>query len=499
MAEEMKLVAGWSKEVSPSLRDLFAVIFRQRRLLVASFILTFLCVFLYGLAEPQYKSEMKVLVRRGRVDPAIAPTPSQAELVHAEVSEEDLNSEVELLRDDEILRTVARNLRLNGRRMWLHPWDNEEERTARAAKRLQKQLRVEPVRKTSLVDVTYVDSDKDQPRNILRAITAAYLERHTQVRRPSGEATFFEHQVLEARQALEQAQLRAVKFSKENGVVSADYERDARLRQLSDVEADEQQSRVAVAAALERIRALQSQIEQLPERSVTLVKESDNPELMQKMKSQLLDLELSRTELLAKYEPTYRSVRDIDERIAETKSEIDKEEHSPIREQASDRDANHEWVKSELLRDDIELKGLRAHTAAEGELIQRYRASARLLGERAIQQQQLLDDMKEAEQKYLLYVNKREEARIGDALDQGGILNVAIAEQPTTPALPQWSALSFSAFGLLIGGVVSFGSAFANDYLSSAFRTPDEVVAYLGTPVLACLPSHGTRRLGESR
>ena len=44
------------------------------------------------------------------------------------------------------------------------------------------------------------------------------------------------------------------------------------------------------------------------------------------------------------------------------------------------------------------------------------------------------------EESYLLYVKKQEEARMDDALDERGIVNVAIAEHPVAPALPVWSA-----------------------------------------------------------
>jgi capsular polysaccharide biosynthesis protein len=91
-----------------------------------------------------------------------------------------------------------------------------------------------------------------------------------------------------------------------------------------------------------------------------------------------------------------------------------------------------------------------------------------------------------------MYANKREEARIGDAMDQGGILNVAIAEQPTVPALPKWSILTFGLSSFVLAGTASTGLAFAADYLDPAFRTPDEVIAYLGSPVLASLPSRNS-------
>ena len=110
-------------------------------------------------------------------------------------------------------------------------------------------------------------------------------------------------------------------------------------------------------------------------------------------------------------------------------------------------------------------------------------------GDEAVEQDELARNLKAAEEKYLLYVNKREEARIADALDQGGILNVTIAEQPRVPALRARSEWGFGLLGILLAGPMSLGLVFAADYLDPAFRTPEEVVAYLETPVLASLPS----------
>jgi len=38
---------------------------------------------------------------------------------------------------------------------------------------------------------------------------------------------------------------------------------------------------------------------------------------MERMKSKLLELELKRTELLTKFEPTYRPVQEVEEQIAQ--------------------------------------------------------------------------------------------------------------------------------------------------------------------------------------
>jgi uncharacterized protein involved in exopolysaccharide biosynthesis len=308
------------------------------------------------------------------------------------------------------------------------------------------------------------------------------------VHRPSGEFEFFEQQVVQSRRGLLDAEFHLMDFTSDQGVVSAAQERDMELQKLSDAEANNRQTQVAIAETAQRIRGLQAKLQSLPERTITEIRNSDNPQLSEKMKSKLLELQLKRTELLTKFQPSYRLVEEVDQQIAETRNSIAGEEKSPLREQTSNQDSNHEWVKSELIKAQVELGTLEAHRRATGIQVAGYREAAQKLGGNAIRQGELLGELKAAEEKYLLYVNKREEARIEDALDQGGILNVAVAEEPRVPALPARAAWVFGLVGVVLGGTIGTGLAFAADYLNQGFRTPDEVIAYLGTPVLASLP-----------
>jgi uncharacterized protein involved in exopolysaccharide biosynthesis len=491
MAEELRLIPRSARVPSPTLRDLLAVVFRQRRVALISFAGVFFAVVLYGLIAPSYQSEMKVLVRRGRVDPVVSSTPSQAEFEREGVSEEELNSEVDLLHDGEILRTVVRKSGLisEGRSwFWSLVGDNEQKQLARAVRRINKRLTVEPVRKATLITVSYKSSDPAQAAAVLHSLASAYIERHEQLHRPSGEFKFFDQQVVQSRGSLEEAELQLMKFGNDQGVTSASLERDMALRKLSEADADARQTQVSIASTAERARTLEKKLNSLPERITTQIRDSDNPQLMEKMKARLLELQLNRTELLTKYEPSYRPVQEVERKITETKAAIAAEDEAPIRERTSDQDPDHEWAKAELLMTQVELNAMTVHAKAENILLTHYQVAASQLGDHAIEQEQLLHDLKAAEEKYLLYLNKREEARIGDALDQGGILNVTIAEQATVPALPELSGLSFGFIGLACASTLSVTLAFVTDYLNPAFRTPDEIVAYLGSPVLASLP-----------
>ena len=82
-----------------------------------------------------------------------------------------------------------------------------------------------------------------------------------------------------------------------------------------------------------------------------------------------------------------------------------------------------------------------------------------------------------------------------DALDERGIVNVVIAQQPATPALPEMAGWAVVAVGIVAAGGAGAGAAFVADYLNPGFRNPDDVVAYLELPVLASLPSSVQGRL----
>jgi uncharacterized protein involved in exopolysaccharide biosynthesis len=226
-------------------------------------------------------------------------------------------------------------------------------------------------------------------------------------------------------------------------------------------------------------------------RETTVVRTLDNPQLFDQLKSTLLNLELKRTDLLTKFAPTYPLVQAVDEQIAETKSAIKTEESKPIREESSDRDPAYQWVKDELTKAQTELSGLQSRANSASSIAAQYREGAERLDQNALTQQDLVRSAKTQEENYLLYARKREEARINEALDQRGIVNVALAEEPIVPALPTKSPLSIVLLTLLLAGTFSLSAGFVVDFMDPSFRTPDELANYLGAPVLAALPRHG--------
>jgi uncharacterized protein involved in exopolysaccharide biosynthesis len=330
---------------------------------------------------------------------------------------------------------------------------------------------------------------------VLQSVARAYLEKHIEVHRPAGELHFFDQQRGESRLQLEEAKGKLLQFAARHGVVAAAEQRDLALQKLSEVDANYRQTRVDLAETQQRVWELEDLLLKLPERTTTQVRIADNPELLKALKASLLDLQLKRTQLLTKFEPSHRLVQEVDQQIAQAEATIATENTLPLRDETTDKNAHYEWAKAELQRAQVQLKSLQAREAATATQEVSYQAMARQLGEDAITQDDLLSAEKAAQENYLVYVRKQEEARMDDALDERGIVNVAIAEHPVAPALPVWSPWMVLVLGFAAAGAAGTGAAFAADYVDPAFRTPDDVLAYLDSPVLASLPRRARGKL----
>jgi uncharacterized protein involved in exopolysaccharide biosynthesis len=473
--------------------------------MVLSFLGILSGAILAALLQPnRYEAGMKILVKRERVDPVVTAEAFALPQFALEVTEEEMNSEVELLKSRDLLEKVvlACDLQHQSDSVWSrmlaaisgHTKGTTPERDTkipRAVQTLEKKLSVEVVKKTNLIGVTYESSDPELSARVLTALTNLYLEKHLEVHRPPGAFDFFQQETQQYRNGLTDAEARLVDFTHGGAVVSAKLEKEAALQKLAEFGAALQQTQAAIAETQQRIRTLQEQTASIPTRMVTQVRNTDNEMLLAQLRANLLTLEQKRTELLGKFEPSYRPVQEVEAQIAQTRAALAVAEKSPVHEETTDRDPTHEAAREELAKAKADLAGLQARAQAIALTVRSYRANARSLEQNEVIQDDLIRTVKATEENYLLYLRKREETRISDALDRKRIINVAIAEAATVPSLPSNHRSLTVLLGLLLATVTSVGLAFGSEYLDNTFRTPDEVRSLLNIPVLATMPQNG--------
>jgi uncharacterized protein involved in exopolysaccharide biosynthesis len=269
------------------------------------------------------------------------------------------------------------------------------------------------------------------------------------------------------------------------------------LGKVAEFESLVRQSNAAVAVAAARLTSLQLERARTPARHVSSITTGDASGITQEMQSKIASLELKRTELLQRYTPQYRLVVEVDEQIAQTKSALENARTSQLRQETTEENPTMRWLENEISRVRTEHSAESARSKALQGALARYRAEAQMLGAADLEQGDLLRAMKAAEDKYVLYQRKEEEARIADALDQTRISNVAIVQAATTPfePLPRRS-LMWLGIALIVACFVAIVFALVKDLVAASvrIRTPDELQSALAdAPVLAWVPDT-TRR-----
>lgn len=360
----------------------------------------------------------------------------------------------------------------------------------RAAAKLGRELRIEPVKKSFIISVSYPSSDPQLAARVLNTLGDLYLAKHAAVHRPSNASDFFDREAEQYRKTMEQAEARLADFNRDSGLVTAQTEKDTSVPKLAEFELDMRQTQAAIPATEEHVRALEAMLAKTPNRITTQLHTADNGALMQQLRSSLVNLEQQRVDLRNKYAPGDRMVQEVDTQIAQVKAAIDAQEKAPLREETSDRNPTYEFLGQELAKARSDLVALRAKAQSATRIDRDYRQTLVDRDQQQLQQEALLRDVKTAEANYLLYLNKREEAHISDAFDKNRILNVSIAQPATVPFLPTNPVPLTLVLGWLVASLVSMGVVFVKDRLDPQVLTPRQIERYLEVPILAQLPNH---------
>jgi capsular polysaccharide biosynthesis protein len=212
---------------------------------------------------------------------------------------------------------------------------------------------------------------------------------------------------------------------------------------------------------------------------------------MEQLKSTLLNLQLKRTELLQKFDPSYRLVQEVDTEIKQTQAAIDSAGKSKVMDETTDSNPTYQWVDSELAKAQSQLSSEQARAQALSRSVQAYEEQASQLDQLEVTQDALLREKNIQEANYLLYMRKQEEARISDALDESRIINVAVVEPVAVPVVPSRSRALVLLLGLLAAIVVSLGVAGVAEYLDPSLRTSEDIKEFLDLPVLASVSDAG--------
>jgi uncharacterized protein involved in exopolysaccharide biosynthesis len=487
-------------------RELLEIGYRRRRTFGWCFAAIFLGAIVAAAVMPKrYESELKILVHRERADPLVTAQQTAAmEQNMPSLTEEDINSEVALLRSQDLLENVVVACGLQNRDtssllddvlQWVLPArapDDEQTRIRKAALKLGRDLRTDPVKKSFIISVSYPAKDPQFAAQVLNTLGNLYLAKHAAVHRPSNASDLFDREAEQYRKNLEKAEGALAEFNRESGLVTSQSEKDTSVPKLAEFELDIRQTEAAIPAAQEHVRSLESLLAKTPPRITTQLRTADNGALMQQLRSSLVNLEQQRVDLTNKYAAGDRMVREVDTQIAQVKAAIEAQQTTPLKDETTDTNPTYEFLRQELAKAQSDTAALRAKAASATAVDHSYRQTLVDRDQKQLQQEALMREVKVSEANYLLYLNKKEEAHISDAFDKYRILNVSIAQPATVPFLPTNPVPLTLVIGWLVACLFSMAVVFVQDRLDPQVHSPQQIEKFLDVPVLAQLQSNET-------
>jgi uncharacterized protein involved in exopolysaccharide biosynthesis len=487
-------------EASVSVRDVAGVLSRHKLLICVTFLAVVLGTAVLTFLMPnEYESRMKILVKNNRSDVPITPertNGSTGNFFENDVSENQINSEIELLTSEDLLKQVATESGLyrggssfSAKLGLKSAPPSEAAQIEEASRRLAKDLVITPVKKANIIEVKYTSTSPATAAAVLRKVQDLYLEKHVKLHRPPGTYEFFKTQADQSEGQLQDAEKLLSGFQQSMNVVSLTQQKDQTVQKLTEAKSKMLETQTFLREVTDRIAKVQQQLQTLAPRVVTQSRALPNQYSAERLNTLIVELQNRRTQLLTKFRPDDRLVQEVDAQIKNTRTALDRASRETATEQSTDLNPLRQTLEAELSRGRVDQAGAQGRYEMLVGQVQQYETQLSRLEGITAQYEDLNRKVKEGADNYQLYKKKAEEARITDELDQNKITNVSVAEAPIQPQLPVKPNRPLNLIlGVFLGALLGIGSVVLAEFLRDTVLTPRELEVLTGKQVLASVP-----------
>lgn len=512
------------------LNQMLQTVWNRKLLIVSVFTLVVVSgMFVTLLMTPKYEATMSILISRDRTDPRISAAEKLPDVIQAAISDEEFNSELELVKSREVIagavkdldlisdqapkpdarfsgfRETVKNL-LNG--FWQpsakaaetknsSPKESSTDNFAieKAVNRVSGNLDVTPIKKSRIIRVNYTDTDPVRAKKTLEKIYQKYVELHIQINEKAQAGQVFNEQTDAFNKKLNAVSNSLKQFDARNGVTGAEIQvqRELLLKQLYEAQAQINAARTEIGETQKRIADLQEKVASQPEQIQT-GSVSRYVSALDRMKEELIQMEQQKTQFLQKYQPNSRFVRETEERIQQLKKAIAQETANPPQERSFALNDLRRRLESDLFNAQTSLAALKEREKNLSAQADKLRKEVVTLNSRSIDRANLERERSINEEAYLLYQKKARENEISQVLNKEKVLNFGIVDPPSSDGEAKSPKPFLNLLVLMfVGAMAGFASALVVDKLTAPAKEYDLIVSPSGLrerlelPVLAVI------------
>jgi uncharacterized protein involved in exopolysaccharide biosynthesis len=471
---------------SASAHEILAIAFRHRWKALLAFLLPLvLAIAALFILPPIYQAETSLIVKTGREYMA----GSQGEngtTAPTSTKQEEVNSEVAIMTNRAVLERVINEVGLGTLYPSLvknPPWKGTL--MDAAVTNFEKNLKVDPVKLSNVIDVSFDHTDRELAVRVLDALIAAFQAKHAEVY-VGNRARAYEQGMRQDLVDLQRLQHQREQIKLDNNVYDIEQQRAAYISQLVDAQNRLQDMSNQSTTLTSRIEYLKGTRGAMPN-TVSSTNTSINDQ-MAYAQNALSDLRRTETALLARYSPDHPQVQQIESEIQAIQARIRSLKGS-FTSVKTDPDPLAQQVDQELVQDQAELAPLAAEAASYAKLEETIKAKLQGLESADTQLRAIDVEITNLGENLKSLRANYEQARALDDMDRARVVSVsqigpAIASEK--PVKPQ--KLLYIGGGLLIGFAAAAGVILLFVVTNNTFATAESVERALKLPVLMTVP-----------
>lgn len=470
-----------------SMRDYLVIIFKHKVKIVTVFLAIVLVATAAAfLLPPTYEAKSNVLVKIGREymnRPEVGDNKSIISLDQAEIT----NSEIQILTNRDLIKTVVAKLRVETiyPKLLVDPKPDVDPLDM-AVERFAKDLTVEGVQKSSVLQVSFQHHDPRIAALVVNTLVEFYKEKHLQVF-SDPKSSFMEKQLSDYAQKLQASETSLQKFKQQHRVFSLEDQRKLLLDQRTNLDTALKVAENSISEQKKKVASLKVQMKRISESGASYTS-TERDRIIVEAKARLLSLQIEEQELQKKYTENNYLVVNIRKEIQMVTNFL-KEQEDDISRKVKPGNTVYQNVELELIRAEAEANSQKAKSATLRQQLGQLDGELQALDYREKDIQQLKREQTINEKNYQTYADRTEEARIADDMNRLKLANISVIDKATVPVKPVKPIPAlYIALGIIFGALAGLGLAFFSEYSAQSFSTPENVEKRLGLQVLAAIP-----------
>lgn len=400
------------------------------------------------------------------------PDPISAAVFGGMPSPAVMATQVDILNSERVALRVVRNLGLadnpDVRAQWQEATGGAGGVEQWLVQLFRKNLGVQPSTQSSVVSVSYTAGDPRFAAGVANAFVEALTQTSLELRvDPARQFSgFFDVQLREHRERLEQAQSKLSAYQKQHGIIASDERLDVETQRLNELSSQYVALQAVAAGSLSRQAQAQGSADQMQELL-------NNP-LLNNLKSEIGRTEARLQELSSRLGDRHPQVVEARATLSALQQRFDAE---------SRRVAGGVRVTSNI--DSQRLAQVRAAMESQRERVLRMKA---VRDEGTLLQR----DVESAQRAYENIQARQIQSNLESQTTQSSVHTLTQAVPPVEPSSP--NLLLNTALAVFLGSLLAVGTALLLELLDRRVRNADDVVSALELPVIGFMPKPGGNR-----